>query len=286
MPQAPSRAAGLLVYLRCISDRMDYSVRFSQGGGLIETQPCEKPLPKRKVGGLRGAVTGFSKASRLRMIKRLAAIKRAVLADGLWIDLTYPHVMQDGRRARRDLFTFLKRLKRAFPGVSGIWKMELQERGAIHFHIMGWGADWIPHDWLAAAWYEICDTGNPDHLAAGTSIHAVHSAKRAGVYASKYQSKEVEGYQDIEGRWWGMFGDWKQHLAEVVEWIVDRKGISHLWRVFDRWHLAAVRTIRNVDRRRRQVRRARQRRCHLWRAGFLLCEVDGVLPHVGRLIVS
>lgn len=276
-----------LVYLSHISGRMDYEATFFEGAGLVETHPLrDGKLVNHRGGGLRGAVRGFSAASRCRLIRRLGSIRRAVLAEGLWIDLTYPDNMRDGKKAHRHLRAFLKRMLRAWGKdwkLAGIWKRETQERGAIHFHLMVWGAPYIPHGWIAEAWYEIVGSGNPDHLKAGTSVSRVKTAKRAAIYASKYQSKEVEEGEEIEGRWWGMFGDWESLQGALIEWVVNRVGISRLWRVFDGWRLAMVRSSKSEGKG-PKIRRARRRRDRVITSHFFLCEVDSILPQVGRII--
>lgn len=240
---------------------------------------------------MRGKIGGFSKQARLRMIKRLASVRDEVLEHALWLDLTYPDVMTDSIRAARDLHVLEKRLRRAFPSARGIWKKELQERGAIHFHLMVFGVDFIPHGWLAENWYQVVGSGNPDHLKAGTSISRVHNRRQAAGYACKYQAKEEksESAESVGGRWWGMFGDWEQDLGEIIEWVVNEVGISRVWRVLDNWRLASARRVKDLEKRSAKIeaaRRARRFRHPLVVGSFFLGDVGALLSNVGRLIAS
>ncbi|MEO6788383.1 MAG: hypothetical protein ABI318_19845, partial [Chthoniobacteraceae bacterium] len=86
---------------------------------------------------------------------------------------------------------------------------EPQVRGAPHFHLLLWGMDFIPHEWIARAWWETVGSNDPDHLAAGTSIERAKSARGVQAYCSKkYMGKEVtlpDGWENV-GRWWGILG--------------------------------------------------------------------------------
>lgn len=56
-----------------------------------------------------------------------------------FVTLTYPAKFPTVSRAKRDLKVFQQRLIRRFPGSGGIWKLEPQERGAPHYHLLIWG---------------------------------------------------------------------------------------------------------------------------------------------------
>jgi hypothetical protein len=267
---------------------VEYSFRFSDGGSIVESSPIDRPKVPQVGGGIRSTVTSFSGASRLRLIKRLSAIQRESLEHALFITLTYPNNEQEGKKAKRDLMTFLKRVDRAYPSAAGTWRLEFQERGAIHFHLLLWGLEFIPFKWVADNWYQVVGSDNPDHLAAGTSIERVHSHRKAVSYVAKYMSKEEQARQvgDGIGRFWGMFGDWEKALAPIVEWIVDEKGMSRLWRVFDNLRLAAARKQEWEKVRSGQIERARKRRSHILYSGFLLCNPSAILPQVAAIITQ
>jgi hypothetical protein len=66
---------------------------------------------------------------------------------------------------------FGKWLRRYSKGRCGaIWKLELQDRGAPHFHLLIFGLRYLPAALLARRWYEIVGSGDVNHLSAGTSV--------------------------------------------------------------------------------------------------------------------
>ena len=102
-------------------------------------------------------ITGWSRRSRARMIRRLAEIDwTEMFGRGLpaMVTLTYPGdwetVVPTGRAAKRHLQTFFKRFARAW-GVDwvGVWKLEFQRRGAPHMHLF-----MVPPQGLAGAHLE------------------------------------------------------------------------------------------------------------------------------------
>jgi hypothetical protein len=153
-------------------------------------------LPERQghTTGTRGDVCGFSPKSRTRMRKLLAALhSERMQNDSLFVTLTYPSVYPDAPRDQKSHLTaFVKRLVRRFPGLGVVWKVELQERGAPHFHVLTIGQRFIPHEWIARVWYEVVGSGDPSHLAAGTQIKAPENKKAVKKYMGKYLAKQVD----------------------------------------------------------------------------------------------
>jgi hypothetical protein len=89
-------------------------------------------------------ITGWSGKSRANMIKTLASLDYApMVALGrppAMDTLTYPAdwvtVAPDGKSVKKHLATFRKRYERAWgEPLTGLWKMEFQERAAVHFHL-------------------------------------------------------------------------------------------------------------------------------------------------------
>ncbi len=117
---------------------------------------------------------------------------------------------------KRCLNTFFKRLKRAYGDSSAIWKLEPQERGAPHYHILLFGVSFIPHQTLSQWWFEIVGIGDARHLAAGIRIEKVRSREGVMHYASKlYMGKEIEGFVGV-GRFWGVFNRSKLPVSIAV----------------------------------------------------------------------
>lgn len=186
-------------------------------------------------GGLRGAVQGFSVASRRRLMRTIASIKRDAELP-LFITLTYPNLYPDARSSKKHLDTFFKRFNRAFPGHGSIWKLEPQKRGAPHYHILTWGIQpGDPLNWIPSAWHDIAGGGDINHLhwhmgALGNQhcVQQVYSHNGVMRYASKYLGKtfEVEGWQNV-GRFWGVINRENIPFGElVIEEVTRKKAIE------------------------------------------------------------
>lgn len=166
------------------------------------------PLPAVG-GGVRGAVRGFSKESRRRMLQWLQTIDRERAGFPLFVTLTYPRQWPgDTRRWKRDLSVWLARLKRALPDAWAVWKLEPQMRGAPHYHLLVFGVDSLPKEWLSRTWYEVVGSGDERHPRAGTQVQRVESWRGVTAYAAKYLAKELGAlppmWQQGVGRWWGV----------------------------------------------------------------------------------
>ena len=172
---------------------------------------------------VRGRISDFSDDSRKRLGR---AVRNAVADYHVFVTLTYPPGFgNDGARCKRDLDTFLKRLRRLQvcsvddQGIprdvenrswSVIWWQEWQKNGRIHFHLAC--THFLDPHWLSQIWFEIVGSGNENHLAAGTNVKGL-SGGRDGVakYAAKYMSKREQkvapdGWEQV-GRFWGISGD-------------------------------------------------------------------------------
>jgi hypothetical protein len=197
----------------------------------------------------------------MRLFARLAP------AAALFLTLTYPADYPNPRIAKRHLDTYMKRLRRKFPKLAGVWRLEFQRRGAPHFHVLLFGVDYIPMDQVQAAWGEII--GCPHVF---TRIESISGSRRKVMaYVSKYVAKvggtpqpgseggggsPPDGFNtgtyltadgwvnpktgEIEcsvGRWWGVVNAADLPFAEAFDVVLDtltvyyqlRRGARHLW---------------------------------------------------------
>lgn len=186
--------------------------------------------PGKPVGGKRGQIGGFTRASRLRLFRTLAKIDRSA---GLpcFMTLTYhDHWPEDPREWKHLLIDrLLAQLVREH-GIAGVWKLEPQKRGAPHHHLLVWGsseAD-LQSD-VPMRWNEIAGYGSRDHLrwhrgelGNRPCVEAVQSWAFVTRYAAKYLGKEVEWAH--VGRFWGVFNrpgvPWAEEITLNVS---DRK---------------------------------------------------------------
>jgi len=200
-------------------------VKWRQGASYLKVSKAE---PSRRMGGgFRGVVKGFSVGSRARMMNWLAGIKLTATLP-VFVTLTYPDTFPEPKESKKHLKRFIQRLKRALPNAGGVWKLEPQERGAPHYHLLIWGSSQKElRGFVPFAWNEIAGGGDEKHLLFHKgkfkkSKHCVEQVRCAGgmkAYASKYLGKtfEVAGWDSKEvGKFWGIFnpdnipmGEWK-----------------------------------------------------------------------------
>lgn len=224
-----------------ISPRASSRVEVAVGGEWLKA--CREAEKQEQVGGgKRGAITGFSRASRRRMMRWLVQLDKRKLYPPLFIHLTYPgkdeaHWLRYARHHKRHLDTFCKWIERAFPESFTLWRLEPQERGAPHYHLLVFNVPWLPHDLLARKWWTVVGSGDPDHLAAGTKVEQCHSWRGAAYYVSKYLGKEcgpellslaTPQLWQHPGRWWGVRNR-KNVPVELEVYGVDPN--SSFWRL-------------------------------------------------------
>lgn len=203
-------------------------VEYRAGASLLKAhRGGEKP--EQVGGGLRGAIVGFSDNARRRLLYMVAGVRRDAVLP-LFVTLTYPNIFPDPKTSKRHLDIFIKRIRRVFPGVGLIWKLEPQQRGAPHYHLLVWGCDLAQlMQFVPQAWYEIAGGGDHKHLLwhggmlGNGNVHCVqqvNSFKGVMAYASKYLGKtfEVAGWEQVwTGRFWGVVNQPNIPLGELVE---------------------------------------------------------------------
>lgn len=196
----------------------------------------------------RGIVQGFSRRSRARLLKTMARCDRAETSRSLLVTLTYPRSYPaESATSKLHLKAFSKRLMRAFPHGSAIWKYELQARGAPHYHLIVLGVPFLARQWLSRAWYQVVGSGDPRHLRAGTQVQRVKSYRKALGYAAKYVAKVTDSEADTPtGRVWGVVG--RERLPiHLVSCRLDRRRFERIVRVIRK--LIAKRSKKRARRR-------------------------------------
>lgn len=218
-------------------------VEFYTGGSLGKVQRAHRFSGRTTelVGGRRGTVQTFSKASRRRLLRQVAKVRRDV--PTLFITLTYPDIFPtDPTKWKRDLKTFAERLKRYCPEASLIWRLELQVRKsgvnegkiAPHYHLLVYGlidSKAFEIDkfrfWLSESWFQVVGSHNEKHLLAGTNCTVMRSWQGSMAYAAKYLTKiEENSYENI-GRHWGVYfrGDLPEAESVALE-ITDEQAVK------------------------------------------------------------
>lgn len=174
---------------------------------------------REKGGGKRGVIKDFSRQARLRLMKKLMSLSQP---PRHFITLTYPAVYPaDPDEWKRHLDSFFKRLNRLFPDNWFLWKLEPQERGAPHFHLIGdlfgdpsvYMKESEIYGLLRPIWYQVVGATGENgrkHFLKGVQAKNVENGghKKLSNYTSKYIGK-VQLTKDLPewarpGRFWGI----------------------------------------------------------------------------------
>lgn len=202
---------------------VEHFLTFAPEGSLIEYSPRGIGVPARR--GSRGEVAGFSVRSRSRLNKKLAMIKKHLLP--CFVTLTYHEDYPlDFEGYKMDLHYFSNNLLSKFHGCSFIWKLEFQERGAPHYHLMVWGVSESDlRSYIPEMWHKIAGNGSELHLAwhkgelgngNENCVNQIRSWNGVKSYASKYMSK-MDDDTKRGGRIWGSRGSLPLSLIQVFK---------------------------------------------------------------------
>lgn len=156
--------------------------------------------PSGKGGGKRGVVKGWSKSSRKRMREFMLRMRVPEGWEVASVTLTFPGTVPDISEAKAAWEVFRTWVKNQ--GLCGIWRVEIQKRGALHWHCMI-GCDPNRHeghvkDWqwdLKDAWSRCLDTMTGCYDANGNFYYARSQMPGASVRAC------VVSWKDSGGAW-------------------------------------------------------------------------------------
>ena len=172
--------------------RIQASVQITAQGRLLKVK-CFNPDHEFRGRGKRGNVETFSKQSRMRMLRMLARLHPPAIEGFrhrcVFVTLTSREIFHP-RKAKEYLRAFFKRLEVKFQNVSGVWRLEYQNRGAPHFHLILYNVSFIDKLWIQEIWGEIIKQERPF-----TRIESIKSYKHLVNYVSKYAGKvDVVGF--------------------------------------------------------------------------------------------
>jgi len=104
----------------------------------------------------------------------------------IFMTLTF-HGKPDAIEAKRALKAFLMRVRRKFPGASGIWRLEPQERGSWHFHLLFFNLPYWHQRQIQYAW-ECCTREDQSIV----HVKLLRGGKRQAMfYVAKYLAKST-----------------------------------------------------------------------------------------------
>ena len=194
--------------------------------------------------GKRGKVNGFSRRSAARMLDLVWKLDRNALP--VMVTLTYPDDWQrfTPEQVKIHLDCFIRKFEKRYKRAGFLWKLEFQDRGAPHYHLLIWNAKpW--HKWVAVVWWKIVGSGDRDHLNAGTRVEALRSYRGTLSYCGKnYLAKGTTPPPgQAWGRLWGVRRKERLPWAECVEETLPARVGVHLARLMRRYHKSKGRHI-------------------------------------------
>jgi len=157
-------------------------------------------------------IKDFSNKSRVRALQKLTMIDPTKLHVPHFVTLTYHNNFPtDAESIKSDLDAFLKRLMRAAPDLYYFWRVELQKRGAPHFHLILWVSRSRPPysvGYLVNLMRKIWTAFNRCNCSYcrtnAVRVDLVDDSRKAYYYTAKYLSKSSPLANDLKlGRIWG-----------------------------------------------------------------------------------
>lgn len=219
-------------------------------GSVLEIIPMKEQGAYQVRGAARGHITRFTKASR----RRLFDLFNRLTVEGTtpkFLTLTFSGNPTPAE-AKVALSRFTKRLIRKHPNASAVWRMEMQERGAPHFHLIVFNMPYYPQDKLQKVW-EQCTREAKSIV----NVKAIKTKKGVFGYVAKYVGKvEDEGSSSLDedtyltdeeetpsvGRWWGIVNKSFLPFADIIELAVIKDDLYWYlrWWMIRTWRGAFV----------------------------------------------
>ena len=211
-PQLPACPLGMKDALgtTAISDKTHRIIIYDHSVRIVAQLPSNEPPPVHF--GLKKKVTHFSDKSRRNLSKVLARVRWKYYEDVYFLTLTYHNDYPSSPEvAKIDLFNFLKSLLYHFPEIDYLWKLEFQQRGAPHFHIIIFfrkdSVSIPPHLFsqeILPLWLQQqgCGCNHCKHHA--IRVDRVSSYRKCSWYVQKYIAKDAYNPSlESAGRFWG-----------------------------------------------------------------------------------
>jgi len=198
------------------------TLRHTPMGSIVQIEGSRVNSERNPKPSKRGKVSEWSAKSRLRLKYRLAGLQRRSLSGSAFMTLTYPGEFPsptEHATYKRHLRHFYTLMIQRWPSCSGVWKLEFQQRGAAHYHILAFGLSHVPElelrDWILATWFRVVGSGIEAHSKAGTRLDIVRTVVGAMGYMAKYIAKDDQTRPgDFTGRYWGSFNEKNLPTAE------------------------------------------------------------------------
>lgn len=174
----------------------------------------------------RAKISTFSKRSRFRLFQVMAKIKSHLLNKPFFVSLTYHHGHECREISDKTvLHNFLVSMRDYDPDIQYIWRIELQERGAPHYHLIIFPSVNLKlrnRDvyslTISAIWHRVADPFSRVHKEYGCNVQNIVNYRHACAYINKYLAKTPAGVSDLEiGKHWGCSRNLPFNMFEKVK---------------------------------------------------------------------
>lgn len=183
--------------------------------------------------GKRGKIEIFSQESRYRLFRLFHSLE---FRRWTFCTLTYGETLPpDPRECKVHLKAYRRAFERRYGKVRGVWRMELQERGAAHFHILYLDPPFVP----IAEWNRLWDDCSHRPIAEryGNSVDIEVGWRQAdsdvvSKYLGKYIGKPDQRIDEDEsisyGRWWGKWNIEEPKPVKIELYAVEALILTRL----------------------------------------------------------
>jgi len=192
---------------------------------------------QRKRGAKRGKITSFSNASRRRLLHLFARLD-VRKAKAVFLTLTF-HEIPTAAHAKKVFKRFTERLRRHFPKMAFIWRLERQKRGSIHYHLIMFNFPFVPQA-IIQKWWESCTLEDMSRV----YIEFIHGKRKVFNYISKYCAKPTEQvFSSLESSAYQHDERSESELIEFKKQLNDAantpqiEGDGRIWGIFQNWAL-------------------------------------------------
>lgn len=160
----------------------------------------------------RGVIQEFSRKARFRMLMLLSKIHLQSYQSTIFVTLTYHKIFpKDLKNLKNQLNKFLIYLKRNYKNSDFVWRLELQKRGAPHYHLFIFSKTLIEkkdipqiQTTIKKIWFKCINDKNKWMDSYSVRIDLIDNHQKVFAYISKYAGKTNESKQTPSlGRRWG-----------------------------------------------------------------------------------
>lgn len=168
-------------------------------------------------GGQRGIIKGLSKSSRRRLLFLINSL--GTMEECFFVTLTMREASENFKEWKRWLNITTTRLRKDYPQLSGIWRLEFQKRGTPHYHLLifpqtGNGLMELRES-IRRYWSNACGKQNTSFQ--GIQVEKIRNLKKSAFYLSVYSTKDEQDRKDIQtGREWGYINKKNLPIAKYI----------------------------------------------------------------------